>query len=184
MRDLDAMAEVARSVPRVISLLESLDRRAGQVLDLGERIDQRAESILALGERIDERGAELAALGDSFNEIGTQMLTEARLVHERAGEVVAQANQMIAVLPSVKRAIEIGEPLEGAIERFARVVDRLPGAGSRPAKIARFLDCLRTRRSSSAGQSTSFVMRGSRVRIPSPAFHPALLEDPGALDER
>ncbi len=57
------------------------------------------------------------------------MLTEARLVHERAGEVVAQANEMVAVLPTVKRAIEIGEPLEGAIERFARVVDRLPGAG-------------------------------------------------------
>ena len=61
------------------------------------------------------------------------MLTEARLVHERAGEVVAQANEMVAVLPTVKRAIEIGEPLEGAIERFARVVDRLPGA-ARPSR--------------------------------------------------
>ena len=135
MRDLDAMSEVARSIPRVIGLLESLDRRAGQVLDLGERIDaraeamlelghsldRRAEAILTLGGRIDERGAELGA-------IGSQMLTEARLVQERAAEVVQGANEMIAVLPSVKRAIEIGEPLEGAIERFARVVDRLPGA--------------------------------------------------------
>ena len=99
MRDLDAMAEVARSVPRAISLLESLDHRAGQVLELGERIDSRAEAILELGESldrraeailtlggtIDERGAELVALGDRFNEIGKQMLTEARLVHERAG---------------------------------------------------------------------------------------------------
>ena len=138
MRDLDAMAEVARSVPRVIGLLESLDKRAGQVLELGERIDARAESMLALGERIDqraesiltlgsridERGAELAAVGENFNEIGTQMLKEARLVHERAGEVVAQANEMVAVLPTVKRAIE----------RFARVVDRLPGSPARGAK--------------------------------------------------
>ena len=88
MRDLDSMAEIARSVPRVITLLESLDKRAGQVLELGERIDSRAEAILELGQRstrraeaiitlggtIDERGAELVALGDPFNEIGTQML--------------------------------------------------------------------------------------------------------------
>ncbi len=142
MRDLDAMADVARSVPRAISLLESLDRRAGQVIELGERIDaraeamlelgqnldRRAESILTLGGKIDERGAELGAIGD-------QMLTEARLVQQRAAEVVAGANEMIAVLPTVRRAIEIGEPLEGAIERFARVVDRLPGA-STPSRRA------------------------------------------------
>ena len=148
MRDLDAMSEVARSVPRVIGLLESLDQprrpglelgeridsRAESMLELGERIDRRAESVITLGGRIDERGAELVELGDSFNEIGTQMLKEARLVHERAGEVVAQANEMVAVLPTVRRAIEIGEPLEGAIERFARVVDRLPGSPARPAK--------------------------------------------------
>jgi hypothetical protein len=75
-------------------------------------------------------------MGENFNEIGTQMLKEARLVHERAGEVVAQANEMVAVLPTVKRAIEIGEPLEGAIERFARVVDRLPGSPARTPKEA------------------------------------------------
>jgi len=64
------------------------------------------------------------------------MLAEARLVHERAGEVVAGANEMIAVLPTVKRAIEIGEPLEGAIERFARVVDRLPGGRAQSLNAA------------------------------------------------
>jgi hypothetical protein len=149
MRDLDAMAEVARSVPRAIALLESLDRRAGQVLELGERIDsraaailelgetldRRAESILSLGATIDERGAELVALGDRFTEVGESMLTEARLVHESAAEVVAQANKVVAVLPTVRRAIEIGEPLEGAIERFARVVDRLPGGARRPGDL-------------------------------------------------
>ena len=150
LRDLDAMAEVARAVPRAISLLESLDRRAGQVLELGERIDsraeamlelgqsldRRAESILTLGATIDERGAELVALGDRFNEVGENMLVEARLVQQRAAEVVAQANEVIAVLPTVKRAIEIGEPLEGAIERFARVVDRLPGSPQSPSRRA------------------------------------------------
>ncbi len=131
MRDLDAIAEVARSVPRVLTLLENLDRRAEQILVLGERIDSRAAAILELGGRIDERGGELVALGDRFNVIGEQMLGEARLVHERAAEVVTQASAMVAVLPSVRRAVEIGEPLEGAIERFARVVDRLPGAPTR-----------------------------------------------------
>ncbi len=134
MRDLDAMADVARSVPRAIALLESLDRRAGQVLELGERIDRRAEAMLELGQSLDRRADAILTLGGKIDErgaelgaIGSQMLTEAKLVQERAAEVVAGANEMIAVLPSVRRAIEIGEPLEGAIERFARVVDRLPG---------------------------------------------------------
>ena len=98
-------------------------------------MDRRAESILSLGATIDERGAELVALGDRFTEVGESMLTEARLVQERAAEVVAQANEVVAVLPTVRRAIEIGEPLEGAIERFARVVDRLPGT-SAPSRRA------------------------------------------------
>ncbi|MDX6586259.1 MAG: hypothetical protein QOI31_732 [Solirubrobacterales bacterium] len=142
MRDLDAMSEVARSVPRVITLLESLDKRAGQVLELGERIDARAESMLELGQNLDRRAEAILTLGGRIDEraeelgaIGSQMLTEAQLVQQRAAEVVAGANEMIAVLPTVRRAIEIGEPLEGAIERFARVVDRLPGA-SAPSRRA------------------------------------------------
>ena len=143
MRDLDAMAEVARSVPRAISLLESLDRRAGQVIELGERIDARAESMLELGQNLDRRAEAILTLGGRIDErgeelgaIGNQMLTEARLVQQRAAEVVAGANEVIAVLPSVRRAIEIGEPLEGAIERFARVVDRLPGSPARSRDVA------------------------------------------------
>ena len=142
MRDLDAMSEVARSVPRAISLLESLDRRAGQVIELGERIDARAESMLELGQNLDRRAEAILTLGGRIDErgeelgaIGNQMLTEARLVQQRAAEVVAGANEMIAVLPTVRRAIEIGEPLEGAIERFARVVDRLPGAPARSRDV-------------------------------------------------
>lgn len=106
LRDLDAMAEVARSVPRVIALLESLDQTAKQVLALGER----------------------------FNVIGDQMLTEANLVHTRAAEVVETAREMITVLPAIRRAVELGEPLEGAIERFARIVERIPGGPSTPAR--------------------------------------------------
>lgn len=154
LRDLDAMAEVARSVPRVIALLESLDQTAKQVLALGERIDRRAEAILGLGEaleqraeailglggRIDERGAELVALGERFNVIGDQMLTEANLVHTRAAEVVETAREMITVLPAIRRAVELGEPLEGAIERFARIVERIPGGPSTPARRPAAID--------------------------------------------
>ena len=142
MRDLDAMSEVARSVPRAISLLESLDRRAGQVIELGERIDARAESCSSSGrtstaapKRSSPSAAGSTSGARNSGAIGNQMLTEARLVQQRAAEVVAGANEMIAVLPTVRRAIEIGEPLEGAIERFARVVDRLPGSPGRSRDI-------------------------------------------------
>ncbi len=38
---------------------------------------------------------------------------------------------MIRTLPALERAIEMASPLEGAIDRFGRLVDRLPGGTAR-----------------------------------------------------
>jgi hypothetical protein len=139
--DLHALAMAAPRVTAAVEMLDRLDARAEELLKLGQRIDRRTQAMLKLGERIDastqamlqvgadldERGAALLALGAEVNEIGRQMLPEARLVHARAGEVVEQAADLVAVLPTLRRAVELGEPLEGAIARLGRVVDRLPG---------------------------------------------------------
>lgn len=125
IRDLEAIGDVARSVPRAIALLESLDQKATQLIEWGERIDAR--------------GAELLEMGAEVNDVGVQILAEARLVQERAGEVVDRANAMIAVIPTVERALEIGQPLEGAIDRIGRVVDRLPG-GAAAGRVGKTLD--------------------------------------------
>ncbi len=40
-------------------------------------------------------------------------------------------SELIAVLPTLERALEMATPLEGAIDRFGRLVDRLPGGTAR-----------------------------------------------------
>ncbi len=110
LSDLSAIAQAARSTPaqleRMLELGYEIESIGRQVLEIAERLDRRAEAIMVLGERIDARGAEIV---------------------ERAGQVVQTGDELIAVLPALERAIEMATPLEGAIDRFGRLVDRLPG---------------------------------------------------------
>jgi hypothetical protein len=66
--------------------------------------------VQELGERIDVRGAEIV---------------------DRASGVVETATELITVLPTLERALQMATPLEGAIDRFGRLVDRLPGGAAR-----------------------------------------------------
>jgi hypothetical protein len=50
---------------------------------------------------------------------------------DRANKVTETGAELIAVLPAFERAIEMATPLEGAIDRFGRLVDRLPGGAAR-----------------------------------------------------
>jgi hypothetical protein len=45
-----------------------------------------------------------------------------------AGEVAQRGAQVAEALPYLERAVTMVEPLEGAVERLGRIVDRLPGA--------------------------------------------------------
>jgi hypothetical protein len=53
---------------------------------------------------------------------GQEMIEEARLMREQAQ----------AVQPTIERAVDLAQPLEGLVSRMGRVVDRLPGGGTRP----------------------------------------------------
>jgi hypothetical protein len=63
-----------------------------------------------LGQQVDARGAEIV---------------------DRATRVVETGSELIGVLPALERALEMASPLEGAIDRFGRLVDRLPGGAAR-----------------------------------------------------
>lgn len=114
LSDLSAIARAARETPAQLQQLRELGQElvaiGESVLEIAERLDQRAAAIMELGERIDVRGAEIV---------------------ERAGQVTETGTELIAVLPALERAIEMATPLEGAIDRFGRLVDRLPGGGVR-----------------------------------------------------
>jgi hypothetical protein len=86
---------------------------------------------MLLGERLDARAAELIELGDGIRELGGDIDARGAEIVDRAGQVVETGSELIAVLPAFERALEMATPLEGAIDRFGRLVDRLPGGAQR-----------------------------------------------------
>jgi len=110
-----------------VAIGERIDARGGELLDVGERLDARGGEIVALGHRLDERSAALLEQSERLLEMGQLAVEQSLLVAERAREVVEQGAEVAAALPTLQRAIAIAEPLEGAVERLGRLVDRLPG---------------------------------------------------------
>jgi len=101
------------------------------VLVVAQRLDQRADAIMLLGDRLDVRLGELLELGDAMRDLGDRIDVRGGEIADRAGQVVETGAELIAVLPAFERALEMATPLEGAIDRFGRLVDRLPGGATR-----------------------------------------------------
>jgi hypothetical protein len=133
--DVTGAARLARDAPaqleRVLELGEEIVAIGRQMLEIAERLDQRAGAIMVLGERLDRRaeevlelGADVAATGAQINERGAEMVAG-------ASQIVETGAELVAVMSTFERAVEMTTPLEGAIDRFGRLVDRLPGGGTR-----------------------------------------------------
>jgi hypothetical protein len=108
--DLHAIAEAARRLPAIETMLteqfEILNAQADQIIDLGER---------------------LVAQGAELHERGGQVLVESEKARAAAHEVAVRGAEVAAALPTLQQIATTAEPLQGAIERFGRLVDRLPG---------------------------------------------------------
>ena len=135
LNDVGAVARLAQALPdqfeRMLELGEEIAQIGREVLVVARRLDQRAEAIMALGERLDVRAAELLELGDAMRDLGDRIDIRGAEIVDRAGQVVETGAELIAVLPAFERALEMATPLEGAIDRFGRLVDRLPGGATR-----------------------------------------------------
>jgi hypothetical protein len=147
--DLAAVARLARAAPerldrlltlaeeiaaighRALDIAERLDQRAEAVLTLAERLDRRTGKIMALGERLDEKAADLVDMGARIRDAGSVIDARGAEIVDRATKVVETGSELITVLPALERALEMTTPLEGAIDRFGRLVDRLPGGPAR-----------------------------------------------------
>ncbi len=154
--DLHALARGAREIPAVEARLterfDALDRRADGVerqlaaaLELGERILGLGERIAELGERVEARGGDLVAAADRadvlaqsvvgsaerLEALGREVLAQGEVIERRAAEVAAAGTDVATAIPTLRRAVELTTPLEGAVERLGRFVDRLPGGGER-----------------------------------------------------
>lgn len=134
LSDLAAVARLARLAPaqfdRLLELGEEIAAIGRSVLEITERLDERADAIMLLGERLDARAEELVQLGAEMREVGHRIDTRGGEIVDSANRVAETGNELIAVLPTFERALEMATPLEGAIDRFGRLVDRLPGGGA------------------------------------------------------
>lgn len=129
--DLDAAARLIRGAPeqldRLLSIGEELVSLGHRMVDLAERLDRRAQRIERLGGRLDDRATSLLALGGEINQLGEQIDRRGAEIVDRAAGVVRTGERLIVALPTLERALELATPLEGAIDRVGRFVDRLPG---------------------------------------------------------
>jgi chromosome segregation ATPase len=135
LSDLAAIARAARAAPMQLEQIHELGEEMAtigrSVLEVAERLDRRAEAIMELGERLDQRAAELLELGRGIGELGERIDSRGAEIVDRATRVVETGGELITVLPAFERALEMATPLEGAIDRFGRLVDRLPGGAAR-----------------------------------------------------
>jgi hypothetical protein len=152
LRALDDLHTLAVSAGEVTATVRRLEERADRieqmlgdaldvgrriedmgegVLTLGRRIDKRAQAILALGERIDARAEGVLAMGERMEGVGREIMAEGRDIRAAASEVADRGAEVAAALPLLQRAVEMAGPLEGAVERLGRMVDRLPGGRGR-----------------------------------------------------
>jgi hypothetical protein len=135
LSDIGAIARAARQAPaqldRMLALGEEIASIGRDVLGVAERLDRRAEAIMTMGERIDARAQQLLDLGATMRDLGEQIDVRGAEIVDRATRVAETGGDLITVLPAFERALEMATPLEGAIDRFGRLVDRLPGGAQR-----------------------------------------------------
>jgi hypothetical protein len=135
LSDLAAVARLARLAPaqfdRLVELGEEIAAIGRSVQEIAERLDSRADAIMALGERLDARAAELVRMGSDMREVGQRIDTRGGEIVDSSTRVVETGSELITMLPAFERALEMATPLEGAIDRFGRLVDRLPGGAPR-----------------------------------------------------
>jgi hypothetical protein len=141
LSDLGAVARMARVAPaqidRMLELGEEMAMIGQGVLEIAQRLDERAEAVLSIGQRLDERAASLLELGARIEALGGRVDARGAEIVDRATQVVETGSELIGVLPALEQALEMASPLEGAIDRFGRLVDRLPGGQPRrPAEPA------------------------------------------------
>jgi hypothetical protein len=119
---------------RALEDIHTLAQTAPRFVELGERIADLGERMLDLGERIDARGDQIIEMGNQFEALGDVMTAEVRATQAAASDVVSAAREILTALPILEQAVALGAPLEGAVERIGRIVDRLPGGRRGPVE--------------------------------------------------
>lgn len=134
---------------------------------MGERVEGQATQILDLGERISGQAEGINELGGELGDLGRRMLEQGLLIEKQADAVAGRAADLVEALPTIEQAVSMVSPLEGAVARIGRAVDRLPGAQRATAAGA-------------GGGESSEPVRGTGDRDPAPGVSSGAVEpEPG-----
>ena len=115
---------------RAVALASLLDR-VGSTLDDVAELRRAAEMIAG---NLDELGASAAGIDRNAGEIAEEisgLSTAAQGIDIHAQKLAAGIDELVAILPTLRRLTEIVDPLDNTVVRLGRFVDRIPGAGRR-----------------------------------------------------
>ena len=183
--DAGAVIRLVRGAPsqieRALDLAQELAQVGAALASATDRFDQRFEAMIALGEQLDSRADELITLVESMRELGYRFDERGGELIERANRVAETGEELIAVLPAFERAVEMATPLEGAIDRFGRFVDLLPGGAARrrAEQVAEAAGVERRRAEADAGSARGESDPDSGANTgPDPTAAPTTAADP------
>jgi methyl-accepting chemotaxis protein len=130
VRALDDLHAIALAAASLEDIERRINERLGAIVALGEGVDDRLAQVLELGDRIVALGARVDEITERVDRIDARaesIMTTGEGVEQAAKDVAVVGRQIADALPVLQRAITMAEPLEGAVERLGRIVDRLPG---------------------------------------------------------
>jgi hypothetical protein len=130
-RALAQLETLEERTDRMVSLGERIEGQAVQLIDLGTTVSGQATQIIDIGGRVSGQADQLNDLGTRMETLGREVLDQGVLIEQRAVQVANRAGELVEALPTIEQAVTMVSPLEGAVERFGRAVDRLPGGRPR-----------------------------------------------------
>lgn len=115
----------------MVALGERIEGQAVVLIDLGTTVSGQATQIIDIGGRVSGQADQINELGERMETLGREVVDQGALIEQRAVQLAARAGELVEALPTIEQAVTMVSPLEGAVERFGRAVDRLPGGRPR-----------------------------------------------------
>lgn len=115
----------------MVALGERIEGQAVVLIDLGTTVSGQATQIIDIGGRVSGQADQINELGERMETLGREVVDQGALIEQRAVQLAARAGDLVEALPTIEQAVTMVSPLEGAVERFGRAVDRLPGGRPR-----------------------------------------------------
>ena len=121
---------VRQTARRAVALASLIDRAGSTLDDIAEL--RRAAQIIAGA--LSQLGDSAAGIDQNAGKIADEIAglsTSAQGIDTHAEKLATGIDELMAILPTLKRLTEIVDPLDNTVLRLGKFVDRIPGSGRR-----------------------------------------------------